>query len=311
MKGGPEYLEKADTALSDLTSGGGLLVPEQAARFIQLLVQEAVLLKEVNVPTMANPKQRIETIRFGSRVLKPGGEAVALAAGDRSKPDFTQVELDVFKIQAEVRYSYEVVEDNIARGGFRTQLLQSLAEAVSRDLDELIAQGDTASADTYLALVDGIVKAATSNVNAKAPTSSIVHNDFVDTLQVMPVEFQRDKAMMRFFTSVNAEHDYRASLAQRATARGDSELESGAPLKPLGIKLMPVPMFPTNLGTGTDETVILLTHPKNINAGFHRKILMETDKDISAQQWIVVVSMRMDLKYTHEPAVTKTTGVFG
>ena len=309
MPGNEFYLKKADTVLADLTTNGGALVPKQAARFIRLAVKEAVVTKEANVPTMTNDKQRIETIRFGSRVLRPGTEAAALAAAQRSKPDFTKVEMSVVEIVAEVRYSYSAVESNIERGGFRTTVMQALSAAVGRDIDELVIQGDSASADDYLALFDGMLKTSATNVNAKAPIGTLIHQDFVDTLVIMPEEFQRDLNQLRFYTSVKAVHDYRAQLAGRVGAVGDKNLQSGGPLAPTGISLVGVPMFPKTKGAGSNETELLLTHPKNINVGFHRQITIETDRDISARQYIVVVSLRADFKYTHEPATVKTTGV--
>ncbi|MEK7382440.1 MAG: phage major capsid protein, partial [Elusimicrobiota bacterium] len=80
-------LEKADLALADLTAGGGILKPAQAQKFMRLLIKDSVLLKMATVVPMASPKQQISKIKFGSRILRPGQEATALAAGDRAKPD--------------------------------------------------------------------------------------------------------------------------------------------------------------------------------------------------------------------------------
>jgi hypothetical protein len=68
-------------------------------------------------------------------------------------------------------------------------------------------------------------------------------------------------------------------------------------------------LFPENLGGGTDETVVLFCDPKNITFGIQRSIRLETDKDISAGEIIMVMSTRWDVKYAHEPAVVKATGV--
>ncbi len=49
-------LEKADLALADLTSGGGLLQPAQAQKFIRILIDESVILKQGTVVPMKSPK---------------------------------------------------------------------------------------------------------------------------------------------------------------------------------------------------------------------------------------------------------------
>ena len=45
-------LEKADLALSDLTAGGGILQPAQAQKFLRILINEAVVLKQATVTPM-------------------------------------------------------------------------------------------------------------------------------------------------------------------------------------------------------------------------------------------------------------------
>ena len=111
--------------------------------------------------------------------------------------------------------------------------------------------------------------------------------------------------MMRFVTSFDSETDYRDSLADRATAVGDRFLLEGVPATYSGIPMVGVPVFPENLGGGNDETEMLLLDPKNVNVGFWRRIEWESDKDIVAGELIIVVSLRMDVKFAFEPAVVK------
>ena len=157
-------LEKADLALADLTAGGGILKPAQAQKFMRLLIKDSVLMKLATVVPMASPKQQISKIKFGSRILRPGQEATALAVGDRAKPDLTSVELDAKLFKAEVRLSDETLEDSIERGELRQTIMEMIAEAISRDMEEIVVSGDTASADPFLATMDGVVKQATSHV---------------------------------------------------------------------------------------------------------------------------------------------------
>lgn len=301
-------LEKADLALADLTAGGGLLQPAQAQKFIRILIQESVVLKMSTVVPMRSQKQIIEKIRFGGRILRAGSEATALAAGDRSKPDLGSVELDAQLFKAEVRLNNEVLEDSIERGALRQTIMQLMGESISRDMDEVIVQGDTASGDAFLAKLDGILKQVTSNVvdAAGAPT---IKSTFRDMLKSMPSEFQRNRKQLRYMTSVDSEIDYRDSLAERATVVGDKFLEQDAPVAYSGIPIMDVPLFPENLGPTNDATNILLTDPKNVNIGVWRNIRIETDKDISEGVLIIVATLRFDVKYAEETAVVKAINV--
>jgi len=301
-------LEKADLALADLTAGGGILKPAQAQKFMRLLIKESVLMKLATVVPMASPKQQISKIKFGSRILRPGAEATALAVGDRVKPDLSMVELDAKLFKAEVRLSDETLEDSIERGELRQTIMEMMAEAIARDIEEVIVSGDTASGDAFLAVMDGVLKQATSNV-VDAAANPISKDLMRDMLKTLPSEHLRDKKAMRFLTSVDADLDYRNSLAERATAVGNKFLEGDTPVLYSGVPVQPVPLFPENLGAGSDQTVILLCNPKNIHVGIWRQIRIESARDISEGTLKIVATLRFDVKYAEEPGVAKAINV--
>jgi HK97 family phage major capsid protein len=294
--------------LADLTADGGLLQPAQAQKFIRILIKESVLLKMATVVPMGSPKQLMPKIRFAGRILRAGAEAAALPASERAKPELSQVELDAKLFKAEVRLSNEVLEDSIERGALRQTIMQLIGEQVATDMDEIIAQGDTASADPTLAQLDGILKQATSHVvdAAGAATSKAI---FHDMLRSMPSEYLRSRKELRFLTSVDSELDYRDSLSERATAAGDRYLTEDVPVAYSGIPIRDVPLFPENLGANANTTNILLTHPKNIHVGLWRQIRIETDKDVSAGMLIIVATLRFDVKFAEEQAVVKAINV--
>lgn len=301
-------LAKADLAIADLTSDGGLLQPEQAAKFIRLAIKSSKLLGMVTVTPMRSDKQLIESIRFGSRVLHAGQEATELASGDRSKPTTGKVELDAQLMKGEVRLSNETLEDNIEREELRNTIMTLMTEAVGRDLEELVIAGDTTNADPFLALFNGILAQASShtyNAAAAMLSRAILKN----TLKVVPIEYRRDKSKLRYLTSTNAEISYRDQLADRATTLGDKMTTEDAPVMYSGIPVIDVPLFPENVGGIANRTNVLLCDPKNINVGVRRAIRIETDKDISAGVVKIVVTLRADMKYEVEDAVAKATAV--
>ena len=301
-------LEKADLALADLTAGGGILKPAQAQKFMLLLIKESVLMKLGTVIPMASPKQQISKIKFGSRILRPGQEATALLLADRAKPDLSTVELDAQLFKAEVRLSDEVLEDSIERGELRQTIMEMMAEAISRDMEEVLINGDTVSADPFLAVMDGILKQATSNVvdAAGGPVSKALLQSMLKTL---PSEHLRDKKAMRFLTSVDADLDYRNTLADRDTVAGDRLLESDTPVLHGGVPVQPIPLFPENLGGGSDQTVVVLCNPKNVHVGIWRQIRLESDRDISEGTLKIVATLRFDVKFAEEPGVAKAINV--
>jgi HK97 family phage major capsid protein len=301
-------LEKADLALADLTAGGGVLLPAQAQKFMRLLIKQSVLMQMATVVPMASPKHQIAKIKFGSRILRRGTEATALPVADRARPDMSHLELDAQLVKAEVHLSDEVLEDNIERGELRQTILEMIAEAAGRDMEEVIINGDTTSADPFLATIDGLLKQATSHI-VDAGGVALSKNFLRDLLKSLPNEYLRDKKQMAFLTSVDAELDYRNSLADRATVGGDRFIEEDTPALYSGVPVKPVPLFPENLGPGGNRTVALLCNPKNVHVGIWRQIRLESFRDVSAGVLRVVATMRFDAKFAEEAGVAKLINI--
>lgn len=299
-------LEKADLALSDLLNGGEL-VPAQAQKFIRLLIKESVVMGMANVRAMKSKKELVEKIRFGGRVLRAGQEATPLPAADRSKPDLSKVELSAKLMKAQVNLNDETLEDNIEQGSLRQTVMELMGEAIARDLDELLVNGDDTSTDPFLALFDGMLVAASTNV-VNGGSNAIASDDLKAAIKAMPTEYIRNKKRLRFLTSVDAETDLRDTYAQRDTVGGDRFLQEDTPIMYSGIPIESVPLFPETQGPGT-ETSLLLLDPKNILVGIWRKIRMETDKDIESGVLKIVASLRADFKYVEETAVVKVTDI--
>jgi hypothetical protein len=156
--------------------------------------------------------------------------------------------------------------------------------------------------------MDGVLKQATSNV-VDAAGASISSPLLTDLLKSVPSQYLRDKKAMRFLTSVDADLDYRQSLAARATVAGDKFLEGDVPVLYSGVPLAAVPLWPEDLGVGNDQTAIVLTNPKNIYFGIWRKIRIETDRDVSEGVLKIVATLRFDVKYADEAGVAKAINV--
>jgi len=300
-------LEKADLAIADLTTGGGYLRPAQAKKFLRLMIKQSELMKWVTTVPMNAPTQSFPKIRFTDQVLRPKATG-PIAAADRSSPDIDSVELEAKAFKGEVRLYDQVLEDNVEQGMLRQTIMELLTEAVARDTEDVVINGDTVSSDPTLAQLDGILKQATSHV-VDAAGAPLDKNLLTDMLKSLPSQYMRLRKQMRFMTAVDAELDYRNRLADRESSAGDRFLETDAPVLVSGVPLRAVPLFPENLGPGGDQTVALLTHPKNIYVGFWKRIKIETARDISEGCLKVVVRLRFDVKFADEPGVAKAIHV--
>ena len=297
-------IRKVDLALSDLTTDGGLLNEEQAERFIRTMIEQPTILNEARVVPMRSPKMEVNKIKFGSRILRPASQDPSetvthdgryLKEADRAKPTTSKVLLDTVEVQAEVRLHDEVIEDNIERENFSETILTLMAEAASRDIEELIIQGDTGSGDAYLALLDGILALSTSNIvdAAGEPIDPLILSK---VKKAMPKQF-RAMPSLKHYVTADADVDLRTSLASRGTALGDATLTGEAPLRVLGNLVTSVHKMPDGNAFFTD--------PRNIVVGFHRQVRVERDRDIRSRENIIVLTARLDVKIEEEEAVVK------
>jgi len=304
MASNRSILEKADLAVQDLITSGGYLPEAVAAKFMEIAVKESVFMKLMTVRPMKSHDERIDSFRFAGRVLYPGVEATALPLARRTKPNLYKSSLTAKMFKAEIRLNKEVLEDNIEGEAFTNSIMTAAGKAVSRDIEDVIFNGDTTSLDPTLAVLDGLRKQSTTNV-VNAALATTTKTVLKSAVKAMPTEFITDRRQLRLITSIDSETDYRDTLANRATAVGDKFLLEGVPATYSGIPMIGIPVLPENLGGATNCTEMLLADPKNAHLGFWRNIEWETDKDIVAGELIIVVTMRMDVKWAFEPATVK------
>lgn len=298
-----QLIQKADLALDEIRDGGGLLEPAKAKQFIKEMIQSSDLMKKVTVTPMDAPKQRIPRIGLNKRIMRRGTSATALNnEADRTNPDFGFVELDAQLLKGEIRIPDEIVEDNIQRGTFPALVTSMARERVSADLEELVINGDVDSADDYLATLDGILKQATLHVvdfggdRVNRQNLTLMH-------RAIPKPYRRLKSKMEFLTSDNAEEDFRLLFEDRETDAADKQQSDAVSIKHHGTVITPVGLWPEDLGVGEDETKVLLTVPKNIVVGFWRNIRFEVDRNVRAGYISIVITCRMDVKFSDPNAV--------
>lgn len=291
---------KADIAVQNLIDGGGYLNPIQANTFIRMLQEQPTILNEIRTVPMNSPTMEINKIGFGSRILRPAPAAgKALATTDRSAPTTSRITLTTKKMLAEVHIPYDVLEDNIERGNLEDTIMALAAEQVSLDLEELIISGDTASLDSYLAQLDGILVQATSHVVDYDNSSTIDKTVFKYGIKAMPNKYLRNRPAMRFWTSPDTETEFADSLANRQTGLGDTRVTNAYydQLVAYGVPVRQAALMP--------DANYIFTYPMNVILGVQRQIMIESDRDIRTQSLIIVFSLRCDMKFEEEDAVVK------
>ncbi len=311
-----ELSKRAEIVLGDLTTDGGMLNPEQANQFIDYVQDEPTILNQARIVRMNAPQRLIEKMGFQGRILRPAdqtdGESTDrfLARTDYAKVKTGKMLLTTKEVIAEVRIPYEVLEDNIERGGFEDHTMRQIAAQVSRDLEELALNGDTSSTDAFLALNDGYMKLMSSNVVNNA-AAGVTPDMFDQGLLAMPQKYLRRLNDLKHFVSIANRIKYRAEVAKRATGYGDSALTGNPEIYAGGVLVEASPMLVAatetswGAGDGMSAESGFLTFPKNLIMGIQREVSVETDKDITAREIIIVVTARIDFKIEDELACVK------
>lgn len=307
-----ELHRRADLALSDLASNGGLLNPEQANAFIDMIEEQPTIINQARVVRMSSPTRKINRLGFSGRIMRAAPQGTSpnaaddgtndryLAAADRSSPATSQIELSTKEVMAEIHIPYESLEDNVEGQSFEEHILRLIAERAAQDLEEWALEADSTSGDAYLALNEGLLKTATSNLVDNL-SAGISPDLFESGLLAMPQKYLRNLNNLRQFMTVQDVIRYRANVARRATGYGDSALSQNNELTAYGVPVEATPLMPTTTG--------LFTFPQNILFGIQRDIMIETERDIRSRQIIIVLTTRVDCKWDDEAAVVKYTNI--
>jgi hypothetical protein len=293
-----ELMRKADLALSDLSSGG-LLNVAQAKNFFRQVIEEATFLKYARVKPMKSYTDNIDKINITGRVLKNVGAGTALPVADRTVPTLGQVQVVAVPYKAEIRLNDDILEDNIEQKRLSATVQNRMSAAISRDLEELSFEGDTTSANLFLASQEGLLRLITSNT-VDAGGDAITFTDFEDAMTAMPHKYKKDRAKMRWITGHAVEERCRADVGTRATTLGDRALFEYIPLTPMGPMIMPSAMFPEDISSTL--TACVLMDPKNFILGMWRDIKFEFGRDVSAGETIFVYSLRAGMQLEEEDA---------
>ncbi|MBT2727845.1 phage major capsid protein [Bacillus sp. ISL-75] len=302
-------IEKAAMKLSDLAAGGQMS-PEQFNAFYRKIIDQPTILRDARNVPMKSDSMKVEKIGFGSRILRKGTEGTALADVDRAVPTTSTVQLNAKEVIAEVNITYDTLENNIEGEGLKNTLMDMIAARAALDIEELLINGDTTSSDTFLAVLNGLRKKATSHVidgtNSGVAFSKSV---FLKAMNAVPAKYRRNPSEWRFYSSFANELAWKDTIASRQTNLGDTAIQ-GALASAYGVPVQGIAMLQDydfdggGAGTATGSD-LLFTHPKNIIAGFSRNVRVEVDKDIRERKFIIVLTAKLDAQFEEEDAVAK------
>jgi hypothetical protein len=264
---------------SDFTNGGNLNAA-QVKKFITFTVDESVVTKMARFKMMDAPIDEVSRLHIGERVAVPKTEAVAPTAGQYVAASGSKVRLTAEAIVVPWEISEKEMQNNVEGEKFEETLMKDIAAALANDLEDLGINGDTTSADTFLALQNGWIEAAKADTLAPAveTTTTGLTNKYLNKtvfskmMKAIDTKYRRRRKDMIFMVNSDDEQDYRLSLTGRDTSLGDIALVGNENLKIYGVEIVPVP----TLAQGT----ALLTLKNNLIWGWWKEMRMLRDQDI-------------------------------
>jgi hypothetical protein len=203
------------TALSGVTSGpnavnptgtlGGILLPEQARRFIDYVWDATVLAKDGRKVTMRANTIELEKVNVGERVIR------AAAQGSNNYTNagatFTKVELTTKKIRLDWEVSTEALEDNIEGAVLEDHLVRLMTNAFANDIEDLAINGDGSTGD-FLSIMEGFVPKALDG-DAHESIVTVSNNEWTtpvmqDIILAMPRKYRALKNNLKFYAGTDA-----------------------------------------------------------------------------------------------------------
>ena len=341
-------IEKADLAVSDLTSDGGLLNPEQAARFVRKLIKEPTILRDVRTVEMNAPTRKINKIQFNKRIMRdaasagtqPSGTAIPYAAevssvafdpttsggtpstgeADRRAKVLTeQITLETKEVIAEVQLPYDVIEDNIERGSIGNQTDVGGTGAGGGLVDTILQlMVERAALDLEeLALLGDESQGASDPYLDLFDGYIELINDGGTVSNVAGASITKEvfkngkKAMPDQYLRNLAQLRHYVSMDQETEYR-DTVADRGTGLGDATLQGN-APLFafgsPISAVTQMPEAKGIFTNPLNLLWGVQRQVTMEFDKDIQRRVFIIVLTARIAVQVEEAEAAVLYTNI--
>ena len=271
---------------------GGLLNPEQSARFLDYMFDATVIGKVARTVRMKSDTAEIDRMSVGEKLMKLATEAdnTAINAG----VTFSKISLTTKKLRMDWELSTESLEDNIEGADLEDHIARLMATQAGNDIEDVLLNGDTAlTGDALYKSFDGVVKKAKANGRVVDAAGAAVSREvFNKALKAMPRKYKQRRGDLRFLAGSNLIQDflYANSIGTNQTIPQDiasSVIRGGvAPLGgpagyvapfAFGIPIVEVPLLnETQTGTYTTPTGshgdIHLTFPNNVVIGIKRDV---------------------------------------
>ena len=271
---------------------GGLLNPEQSARFLDYMFDATVIGKVARTVRMKSDTTEIDRMGVGEKLMKLATEADDTSAN--AAVSFSKISLTTKKLRLDWELSTESLEDNIEGADLEDHIARLMATQAGNDIEDLVLNGNTSlSSDQLYKAFDGTVKLAKANGHVvDAGGAAITRAVFNSALKALPRKYKQRRTDLRFLSGSNLIQDYLYSTSQNIQNVNPQDIASGiirgevAPVSgpagyvapyAFGIPIVEVPLLSeTQTGSYSGATGshgdVHLTFPNNVVIGIKRDV---------------------------------------
>ena len=326
----PEKLIQKAVDMAAIAAGGEMN-PDQADKFIDLTVDESVLLKMIRVERVDNPKGELDLLNIGEPVTENAAENPervntynSTGGSDGAsyifQPTFSYVPYSVVKTRSAFNLTKEAEQANIERSALRDRVMTSFAKRMSTDLELLGIQGDASLAGTtrmnrLLNSYNGWDIQTNSGHIVDAGGSNISRVLFSTMIKTMPRKYLKMFDQMRFLVGATAWQNYAEELSERNTNLGDAILNGSILPRAFGIPIVRIPLIPEDQEFTVGTTVydsgsfIWLTIPNNFLWIVLRKFDTYWEFKPRWDRWENTTYSQTDVRVENVDMVVKATNV--
>ncbi|MCD6386021.1 hypothetical protein J7M23_09635 [Candidatus Sumerlaeota bacterium] len=275
-------LRKGDELI--VLSDGGLLSDAQSKKFINLSVDETVVINPkkniADIVQFSGDKKDLDTITGVSRALrKPSTIDSGYRAGhkqvDAVAPAFGRRELSAEEVAVTYILPYSTIEDNIEEENLNDTLAKVYATMFGNDIEDLALNGTGSGENPFLSIAKGWIQILKDEADETHIYDTNGSEDYLGTvfpgmLKLLPSKWRNNPNNLVLLVPWSVYETYQTQVGERNTALGDRAITEGVTLRYSGIEVVPVGLMP--------DGHIILTRRLNPVVGFKRRIRIENEK---------------------------------
>ena len=248
----------------------GLMAPEQANAFIDMIMDTSDFLKEVDYEQRTSIEGTVPRLGVSRRNFRKKLENTNQISGNEVQPIIGDVAYKTVGVALGTEISNDWYRQNIERESFEEHFISKVSEQIGADTLDLALNGDESSADPFENINDGWLKILRSQVPLNQQINGASLNDglftdlyFYELLKALPRKYF-NQGKHKWICSHRTRLKVMEFLRNRQTAAGDAALINGLQLNPLAIPFSNPTDFPDDLIIFGDPKLLKIIWTYNV-----------------------------------------------